>query len=143
MQCAGAPEISTAPADSYVDVAVCGAHMSGLPLNTQLTARGAWLVAATQTTAEYRLYALPGGPPFRPGLVRVGNQGAAIEIEIWRMPIEHFGSFVAGIPSPLGIGRLRVADGTEVAGFVCESHALAQAVDITRFGGWRRYLARG
>jgi allophanate hydrolase len=126
----------------YVDVAVCGAHMSGLPLNAQLTSRGAWLLAATQTTAEYRLYALPGGPPYRPGLVRVGSQGAAIEVEIWRMPVEHFGSFVAGIPSPLGIGRLRIADGTEVSGFVCESHALTQAADITRFGGWRRYLAR-
>jgi allophanate hydrolase len=129
--------------DDFVDVAVCGAHMSGLPLNAQLTSRGAWMVAATHTTAEYRLYALPGGPPLRPGLVRVGNQGAAIEVEIWRMPVEHFGSFVAGIPSPLGIGRLRVADGREVAGFVCEPHALPQAVDITRFGGWRRYLARG
>jgi allophanate hydrolase len=137
------PEVVTAATDGYVDVAVCGAHMSGLPLNPQLTSRGAWLVSATQTTAEYRLYALPGGPPFRPGLVRVGNQGAAIEIEIWRMPMEHFGSFVAGIPSPLGIGRLRIANGTEVSGFVCESHVLAQAADITRFGGWRRYLARG
>jgi allophanate hydrolase len=143
MQQGVAPEVSPAATEGFVDVAVCGAHMSGLPLNTQLTSRGAWLVSATRTTAEYRLYALPGGPPFRPGLVRVGNQGAAIEMEIWRMPIENFGSFVAGIPSPLGIGRLRVANGTEVAGFVCESHALAQAADITRFGGWRRYLARG
>jgi allophanate hydrolase len=139
----GAPDIAPTATDGFVDVAVCGAHMSGLPLNAQLASRGAWLISATHTTAEYRLYALPGGPPFRPGLVRVENQGAAIEIEIWRMPIEHFGSFVAGIPSPLGIGRLRVANGTEVAGFVCESHALAQAADITRFGGWRHYLARG
>jgi allophanate hydrolase len=142
MQRSETPGISAATG-GFVDVAVCGAHMSGLPLNAQLTSRGAWLVNATHTTSEYRLYALPGGPPFRPGLVRVGNQGAAIEIEIWRMPVEHFGSFVAGIPSPLGIGRLRVANGTEVAGFVCESHVLAQAADITRFGGWRRYLARG
>jgi allophanate hydrolase len=128
---------------SFVDVAVCGAHMSGLPLNPQLTSRGAWLVAATHTVPEYRLHALPGGPPFRPGLVRVGEGGAAIEIEIWRMPIEHFGSFVAAIPAPLGIGRLRTADGSEVEGFLCEAHALAQATDITQFGGWRRYLARG
>jgi allophanate hydrolase len=150
MQQAGAPGITpeVVPeiahgAPGFVDIAVCGAHMSGLPLNTQLTSRGAWLLSTTQTTAEYRLYALPGGPPFRPGLVRVGNQGTAIEVEIWRMPVEHFGSFVAGIPSPLGIGRLKIADGTEVSGFVCETHALAQAADITRFGGWRRYLARG
>jgi allophanate hydrolase len=143
MQQAAAIPPLQATAPGYVDVAVCGAHMSGLPLNSQLTSRGAWLLNATQTSPEYRLYALPGGPPFRPGLVRVGSQGAAIEVEIWRMPVEHFGSFVAGIPSPLGIGRLRVANGAEVAGFVCESHALTQAADITRFGGWRRYLARG
>jgi allophanate hydrolase len=143
MQQAAAIPPLQATAPGYVDVAVCGAHMSGLPLNSQLTSRGAWLLNATQTSPEYRLYTLPGGPPFRPGLVRVGSQGAAIEVEIWRMPVEHFGSFVAGIPSPLGIGRLRVANGAEVAGFVCESHALTQAADITRFGGWRRYLARG
>ena len=128
--------------EGYVDVAVCGAHMSGLPLNTQLTAGGAWLLTATRTAPEYRLYALPGGPPHRPGLVRVAEYGAAIDIEIWRMPVEHFGSFVAAIPAPLGIGKLRVADGTEVPGFVCEPHAIASAIDITQFGGWRRYLAK-
>jgi allophanate hydrolase len=132
----------TAPG-SFVDIAVCGAHMSGLPLNPQLTSRGAWMVSATHTAPEYRLHALPGGPPFRPGLVRVGEGGSPIEIEIWRMPMEHFGSFVAGIPSPLGIGRLRAADGVEVPGFLCEAHAVAQATDITQFGGWRRYLATG
>ncbi|MEO8307193.1 MAG: hypothetical protein ABI616_04045 [Pseudomonadota bacterium] len=132
-----------AATNGFVEVAVCGAHMSGLPLNGQLTSRGAWLIRTSRTTAEYRLYAISGGPPFRPGLVRVGNQGSAIEVEIWRMPVEHFGGFVAGIPSPLSIGRLRISDGTEVSGFVCEPHALAQAADITRFGGWRRYLARG
>ena len=128
--------------DGFVDIAVCGAHMSGLPLNPQLTSRGAWLVAATHTSPEYRLHALPGGPPFRPGLERVPDGGAAIEIEVWRMPVEAFGSFVAAIPSPLGIGRLRVANGTEVSGFLCEAHALADATDITQYGGWRRYLAR-
>ena len=129
-------------ASGLVDVAVCGAHMSGLPLNPQLTSRGAWLLAATRTLPEYRLYALPGGPPFRPGMIRVTNGGAAIEVEIWRMPVESFGSFVAAIPAPLGIGRLRVENGSEVSGFLCEAHALAQATDITQFGGWRRYLAR-
>jgi allophanate hydrolase len=138
---AGTDPISMCP-DGFVDVAVCGAHMNGLPLNPQLTSRGAWLVSATHTAPEYRLYALPGGPPFRPGLVRVADNGAAIEIEIWRMPIEGFGSFVAAIPAPLGIGRLRIANGAEVSGFLCEAHALAHASDITQSGGWRHYLAR-
>jgi allophanate hydrolase len=123
-----------------IDLAVCGAHMAGLPLNGQLTSRGAWLVAATRTTPEYRLYALPGGPPKRPGLVRTGD-GAAIEVEVWRMPAERFGDFVAGIPSPLGVGRVRTADGGDVCGFLCEAIAVENAVDITDRGGWRAYLA--
>jgi allophanate hydrolase len=129
------------PADT-IDVAVCGAHMSGLPLNHQLVERGAWMVSATRTTREYRLYALPGGPPARPGLVRVGEGGAAIDIEVWRMPAEHFGTFMRGVPAPLGIGRVRIAGGSEVAGFVCESIATAAAEDISHHGGWRGWLAR-
>ena len=136
-----------APADfaaaGCIDVAVCGAHMQGLPLNAQLTARNAWLVSRTRTTAEYRLYALPGGPPQRPGLVRVGAGGSAIEVEVWRMPAENFGAFLAGIPAPLGIGRVRLADGSDVAGFLCENLAVDQARDISESGGWRRYLAAG
>jgi allophanate hydrolase len=116
--------------------------MRGLPLNTQLTTRGAWQVATTRTAPCYRLYALPGGPPARPGMVRDAH-GAAIEIEIWRMPQEHFGSFVLGVPSPLGIGRIRTASGTEVPGFLCEGCATGGAEDITALGGWRAYLGRG
>lgn len=127
----------------FIDVAVCGAHMQGLPLNPQLAIRGAFLVAATRTAAQYRLYALPGGPPQRPGLVRVGDGGGSIEIEVWRMPVERFGDFLAGIPAPLGIGRVRLANGSEVAGFLCESHAIANATDITASGGWRHHLAAG
>ncbi len=132
-----------APDAGFIDVAVCGAHMSGLPLNWQLTSRGARLVEATRTAPEYRLYALPGGPPRRPGLLRVAEEGAAIEIEIWRMPVERFGDFVAGIPSPLGIGRLRAASGAELCGFLCEEIATREATDITASGGWRAYLAVG
>jgi len=83
---------------------------------------------------------LPGGPPFRPGLVRVTENGAAIEVEIWALPTAAYGSFVAGIPAPLGIGSVVLADGRNVQGFVCEAYALAGAQDITHLGGWRRYL---
>lgn len=127
--------------DGFVDVAVCGAHMSGLPLNGQLTSRGGWLVEATRTSPHYRLYALPGGPPFRPGLVRVEEGGAAVEIEVWRLPMERFGDFVAGIPAPLGIGRLRTAANEETCGFLCEGAGVSGAEDITHHGGWRAYLA--
>jgi allophanate hydrolase len=125
----------------FVDVMVCGAHMSGLPLNAQLTERGAWRLAVTRTAPIYRCYALPGGPPLRPGLVQVAENGVAIDVEVWRMPVEQFGSFVAGIPAPLGIGKVRLADGSLVCGFICESLGVNGARDISDFGGWRQYLA--
>jgi len=127
-----------------VRVAVCGAHLEGLPLNHQLTSRGAHLVARAQTSADYRLYALPGGPPYRPGMVRVSaaETGTAIEVEIWEMPAREFGSFVAGIPAPLGIGTITLASGEQVQGFVCEQYAVQDATDISRFGGWRAYLGQ-
>ena len=102
-----------------VRVAVCGAHLAGLPLNHQLTSRGAHLVARTTSSADYKLYALPGGPPYRPGMVRVaaGESGSAIEVEVWEMAAREFGSFVAGIPAPLGIGTITLADGRTGAGF--------------------------
>jgi allophanate hydrolase len=126
-----------------IPVAVCGAHMSGLPLNHQLTDRRARLLRATRTAPEYRFYALPGGPPERPGLVRVGSGGAAIDVEVWTVPADRFGSFVAGIPSPLGIGRVRLEDGSEVPGFLCETVATQGAVEITGLHSWRRYIESG
>jgi allophanate hydrolase len=122
-------------------VAVCGAHMEGLPLNHQLTSRDAILVSRTRTTPRYRFFALPGGPPHRPGLIKVADGGGAIEVEVWSVPADRFGSFVAGIPAPLGIGRVELENGEQVSGFVCESYAAAGATDITASGGWRRYLA--
>ncbi|MDO8988370.1 MAG: allophanate hydrolase [Sideroxyarcus sp.] len=125
-----------------IRVAVCGAHLEGLPLNHQLTSRGAHLVARTQSSADYNFYALPGGPPFRPGMVRVekGETGSAIEVEVWEMPAREFGSFVAGIPAPLGIGTITLGSGEQVQGFVCEQYAVKDATDISHFGGWRAYL---
>ena len=125
----------------YTPIAVCGAHLRGLPLNHQLSERGGFFLEATHTAPLYRFYVLPGGPPFRPGLVRVTENGASIEVEIWALPTEAYGSFVAGIPAPLGIGSVVLADGRTVQGFVCEAYALAGVEDITHLGGWRRYLA--
>ncbi len=134
-----APDWQDLPS-GQVRVAVCGAHLSGLPLNSQLTSRSARFVTSTRTAPEYRLYALSGGPPKRPGMVRVGQGGSTIEVEVWELPAREFGSFVAGIPSPLGIGTLRLADNSMVQGFLCEAVAVAGAEDITRFGGWRSYV---
>lgn len=140
------PGASPAPErqSDLIRVAVCGAHLSGLPLNGQLTCRNGQFITSTTTSPDYRLYALPGGPPQRPGLVRVDRdeQGAAIEVEVWELPAHEFGNFVAGIPAPLGIGTLTLADGEAVQGFLCEYYALSDAADITGFGGWRSYLER-
>jgi allophanate hydrolase len=128
----------------WIKVAVCGAHMSGLPLNGELTGRGGRWVAATRTSSDYKLYALPGGPPHRPGLVHVeaSEQGTAIDVEVWEMPESEFGSFVACIPVPLGIGTITLASGETVQGFLCERYAIAGAEDISPYGGWRCYLRR-
>ena len=133
--------IRSAFPSGLVRVAVCGAHLSGLPLNGQLTQRAARLVRSTRSAACYRLVALPGGPPFRPGMLRTEHGGGAIELEVWELPASQFGSFVAGIPAPLGIGTVELEDGSTVQGFVCEEVAARQARDITALGGWRAYLA--
>ncbi|MDO9294248.1 MAG: allophanate hydrolase [Hydrogenophaga sp.] len=125
-----------------VKVAVCGAHLSGLPLNWQLTQRGARLLGAVKSAAEYRFYALAGGPVQRPGMVRVSEGGAAIDMEVWEMPAQHFGSFVDGIPAPLGIGKVKLADGSWVSGFVCEAIGVEGGTEITALGSWRAWLAK-
>ena len=125
--------------DGQVRVAVVGAHLSGLPLNHQFTERNARLLSATQTAPKYRFYALPDGK--RPGLIKVEHDGAAIACEIWEMPASQFGSFVAGIPAPLGIGKLELADGSSVNGFICEGIGIAGAQDITGYAGWRAWLS--
>ncbi|MFL6618368.1 MAG: amidase family protein, partial [Povalibacter sp.] len=135
-------QTSSIPA-GHIAVAVCGAHMSGLPLNTQLTSRHAFRLRATRTAPRYRFYALPGGPPHRPGLVRVNKDGSALDVEVWAVPAAQFGSFVDGIPSPLGIGKVELEDGSWCSGFVCESWGVEGASEITQYGGWRQYLARG
>jgi allophanate hydrolase len=123
-----------------VPLCVAGAHLRGQPLNHQLTDRGGRLVRATTTAPAYRLFALDTEPP-KPGLVRVLSGGAPIEVEVWDLEPAAFAGFVDAIPAPLCIGRVLLADGTDVAGFLCEPFALDGAPDITAYGGWRRYLA--
>ncbi|MBC8639688.1 allophanate hydrolase [Caballeronia sp. EK] len=128
--------------DDTMKLVVCGAHLAGLPLNGQLTARGARLVEATSSAPRYRLYALAGGAVQRPGMTRDEANGAAIAVEVWTLPSAEVGSFLAGIPAPLALGKVELADGRWETGFVCEAHALEGAVDITRYGGWRAWLDR-
>lgn len=126
--------------EGYIPVAVCGAHLSGMALNFQLLERQAKLLEATKTAPHYLFYALAGGPPFRPGIKRSVKQGEAIDIEVWAVPQEHFGSFVAGIPAPLGIGKVELINGQWVPGFICEPYGTDDAEDITELRGWRIYM---
>jgi allophanate hydrolase len=125
-----------------VKVAVVGAHLTGQPLNWQLVERKAKLLETTRTGPGYRLYALADSSPAKPGLVFDGTGPGGIEVEIWDMGEGAFGSFVALIPAPLGIGTVTLAGGRTVKGFVCEAYATSGAEDITAFGGWRAWLGR-
>lgn len=141
-------ELSTAnsqpPASSstQIEVAVFGAHMSGLPLNHQLTSLGATFQRTIKTAPNYRLYLLQGGPPARPGLVRCEDgKGGVIEAEVWAIPTENFGRFITQIPAPLGIGTVELSSGGWIKGFIAEGTAAKGARDITATGGWRAFIA--
>ncbi|MFZ3592398.1 allophanate hydrolase [Streptomyces sp. BH104] len=127
-------------------LAVVGAHLSGQPLNGQLLALGGRLTRTATTAPAYRLFALNTPQP-KPGLVRTGGggeeggDGAGIEAEVWQLPAEGLGAFLAALPRPMTLGSVELADGTFVTGFLCEPEALAGAREITSFGGWRAYLA--
>ncbi len=124
-----------------IKIAVVGAHLTGQPLNHQLTEEQGTLVRACCTSPIYKLYALTGGAIPKPGLIRQEEGGHAIELEVWELPPAGFGRFVANIPSPLGIGTVILEDGEAVKGFLCEGFAIAAAPDISHLGGWRAYLA--
>jgi allophanate hydrolase len=128
-----------------IPVAVCGAHMEGLALHWQLKDRNATLRQRTTTASCYRLFAMPGSDtlPPRPALIRDDADGATIALEVWELGAAEFGDFVSKIPAPLGIGKVRLADGSEVPGFIAEPRAVEGAEEITRFGGWRSWLERG
>jgi allophanate hydrolase len=135
------PPIDTAGVKPGVQLAVVGAHLAAMPLHWQLTSRDARLVRRCKTAPAYRLYAMAGSTPPKPALVHVGEGGAAIEVEVYELGLEAFGSFVVDVPPPLAIGTVILEDGAEVKGFVAEPRALDGASDITALGGWRAYIA--
>lgn len=122
---------------TMTQVAVCGLHMRGFPLERQMKEHGAAFVREEKTASKYKLFKLPTSPA-KPGLVKQQIGGSAIELEIWEMPLATFGRFAALIPAPLGIGKIELADGTEVPGFVCEGYASVSAADVTAAGSWRK-----
>ncbi|MFC7245639.1 allophanate hydrolase [Catellatospora aurea] len=133
-------EPAPAPPTGGLPLLVIGAHLTGQPLNVQLTSAGGRCAAQVRTAAEYRLYALPTQPA-KPGLVRVGSGGGSIDGEVWLLPPAALGRLLAALPEPMTLGKVRLADGSLVTGFLCESAATEDAPDITEHGGWRSYLA--
>lgn len=127
------------PASGYTKLAVVGAHLTGMPLHTQLVERGARLLAQTETSKNYQLFALANTMPPKPGLVRVSSAGSAIALEVYAIPTVHLGSFLDLIPTPLGLGNVELADGSWVKSFICEPYALEHAANISHYGGWRAY----
>jgi allophanate hydrolase len=131
----------TVTGSAPIELFVAGAHLSGMPLNPQLTERGARLVGEARTAPKYRLYALATEPP-KPGVVRVAEDGASLPGEIWALSPAALGTFLAAIPQPMALGEVELDDGRTVVGFLCEPLALDGAEDITAFGGWRAYRAQ-
>ena len=136
-----APVLDTTGKAQTVKLAVVGAHLAGMPLHWQLTSRDARLVARTKTAAAYKLFAMTNTTPFKPALIHVGEGGGALEVEVYELGVEHFGSFVVEVPAPLAIGTVTLEDGSSVKGFVAEPRAVDGAEDITHLGGWRAYIA--
>ncbi|MBZ9790124.1 allophanate hydrolase [Rhizobium sp. 3T7] len=138
------PEASRVPQadDGLVPIVVVGAHLTGMPLNHELTRPGGKRVKSCRTAPDYRLFVLPDTAPPKPGLIREpGFAGKGLEVEVWKVTPEAFGRFVQNIPAPLGIGKVTLDDGSQTSGFLCEAHALEAAREITEFGGWRAYIA--
>jgi allophanate hydrolase len=122
-----------------------GHHLTGGSRNHELVERGGWLLETTTTSAVYRLYVVGYQAHSAPGLVRCGPAdpagGAPIEVELWVLPARHVGSLLSTVNSPLGLGRVELADGRDVLGFLCEGYVASEALDITAAGSWRAYLA--
>lgn len=127
----------------WIPIAVCGAHLQGMPLNAQLGDRGAQLLQTTRTSDDYRLFALDEASPQRPALIKVAEGGVSIEVEVWNLPSSQLGGFLRGIAAPLGLGTVTLASGQQVHGFIAQSGAEVGAEDISAFGGWRAYVQAG
>jgi len=135
------PPILNNSLNATIKITVVGAHLSGMPLNYQLIERNAYLVEKTRTAPQYRLFALPNTTPPKPGLIFDPEfSGEGIEVEVWEMPLQNFGSFVDLIPAPLGIGTVALASGEQVKSFICEAYAVEGAKEVTSFGGWRNFI---
>jgi allophanate hydrolase len=136
-----APSLDVEGKPQTVKFAVVGAHLAGMPLHWQLISREAKFVAKTKTAPVYKLYAMTDTIPMKPALIRVAEGGAAIEVEVYELALEHFGSFTVEVQPPLAMGTVTLESGEQIKGFVAEPRAMDGAKDITELGGWRAFVA--
>lgn len=125
-------------------IAVAGLHLSGQPLNHQLTGLGGTLIRTCQTASRYKMFLIEDARGKKPGLAQLSHNaiGNAYEIEVWSLPIEQVGTFLSFIPAPLGLGTVVLEDDTTVTGFICEHRVAEEGKDISEFAGWKDYLKR-
>lgn len=123
-------------ADKYMELAVCGLHMRGMELEHQLLDLGGRFKACCKTGPHYRMKVVPGKPE-KPFLTYCLD-GSSLEVEVWELPVENMGVFLAGVPSPLALGKVRLESG-EVVGFVGQAGYGDDYKDISEYGGWANY----
>lgn len=119
-------------------LAVNGTLMRGLELNPNLLAVGATFVRETQTEPAYRIWSIHDR---HPGMVRVRSGGVAVAVEVWAVPPAGLASILQKEPSGLSIGKVKLADGSEVLGVLAEPILCEGQKEITSYGGWRNYTA--
>ena len=118
-------------------LAVNGTLMRGLELNPNLLAVGASFVRETSTEPAYRLWSINDR---HPAMVRVTNGGVTVAVEVWTVPAAGLATILLQEPAGLTVGKVKLADGSEVLGVLGEPALCEGQREITRFGGWRSYL---
>lgn len=119
-------------------LAVNGTLMQGLELSPNMTAAGAEFVREATTEPTYRLWSIDDA---HPAMMRVGEGGRAIALEVWAVPPEGLAAILLKEPPGLSIGKVKLSDGSEVLGVIGETILCEGALEITQFGGWRAYMA--
>jgi len=119
-------------------LAVNGTLMRGLELNKNLLAVGATFICDTHTAPCYRLWSIGDR---HPAMLRVSDGGAAIALEVWELPVAALITILLQEPPGLCIGRVELSNGEVVPGVLGESYLCATGREITRWGGWRPYIA--
>ncbi|MBI4635957.1 MAG: glutamyl-tRNA amidotransferase [Candidatus Rokubacteria bacterium] len=112
--------------------------MRGLELNGGLLAVGARFVRETRTAPVYRLWSIEDR---HPAMLRVASGGAAIAVEVWEVPAAGLATILQQEPLGLSVGKVRLEDGQETLGVLGEPLVCEGMREITRYGGWRAYLA--